>query len=766
MPFEKQLLDLAFEPMLAWQVGGGVTHWNAGCERLYGYTAQEAIGTPRDVVLGCRPLASEVLEFLSSKGHWSGECAHRFKDGLTRLVECRLQLLSADRTVLEVHRDITTKRQTAEALRRADARLGSFSALSSTWYWEQDENFRLTLVSDNIVQQIGSKVAYQIGRTLWDQPSIDAGDAAWQDHRARLERHEPFRNFEYRTTDDHRGATWILISGDPVFEADGRFTGYRGTGRNITQRKRSEDLLSKSNERLEVEVLQRTRQLEAMYDAAINAILTIDPRGIIQSINAATTRLLGYAREDLIGSNIRMIMPEPYAGHHDGYLEAYLATGKKKIIGIGREVLARRKDGTTFPIHLSVSEFEVNDKHYFTGIITDLTDRREAELALRNTEHQLAQAQKMEAVGQLTGGLAHDFNNLLTVISGNLELLDMRIEGEPERDLIRRADEAARMGARLTGRLLTFSSRRALQPTLVNLNDTTVGMTELLRRTLGESISVTSELAPDLWNTRVDASEIENAILNLAINARDAMPTGGRILIETANITFGEGDPGQSQTAPPGEYVKLSVSDNGSGMPPEVVARAFEPFFTTKDPGRGTGLGLSTIYGFIRQSNGRAAIYSEVGRGTSVNLYLPRDTSSIVPRSLAKETDAAPTRTGETILVVEDNEQVRQLTVNRLDALGYVILVAEDGPSALRILEQHPGIDLVFSDVVMPGGLSGFDVLRWTKRNRPGVKVLLTSGFAPEMANNGEAIDPDTTLLHKPYTLADLARAIREAFRS
>ena len=268
-----------------------------------------------------------------------------------------------------------------------------------------------------------------------------------------------------------------------------------------------------------------------------------------------------------------------------------------------------------------------------------------------------------------------------------------------------------------------------------------------------------------MWHTSVDASEIENAILNLAINARDAMPNGGRILIETANITFDKDDPGQSQTAPPGEYVKLSVTDNGSGMPPEVVARAFEPFFTTKDPGRGTGLGLSTIYGFIRQSNGRAAIYSEVDRGTTVNLYLPRDSSNSFMRSPVKEPDAAPTRTGETILLVEDNEQVRHLTVQRLGALGYDILVAEDGPSALRILAQNAEINLVFSDVVMPGGLSGFDVLRWTKQNRPEVKVLLTSGFAPEMANNGEAIDPDTTLLHKPYTIAELGRAIREVFR-
>ncbi len=547
-------------------------------------------------------------------------------------------------------------------------------------------------------------------------------------------------------------------------------SGYLAPCFDITERKQAEqtlkqadDVLARNNARLEAEVTERTRQLGAMYDAAVNAILTIDPKGAIQSINSATTRLLGYSREELIGQNVRVIMPAPYASQHDGYLKSYLETSRKKIIGIGREVTAQRKDGTTFPIHLSVSEFETNGRRYFTGIITDLTDRKAAEMALQETERQLAQAQKMEAVGQLTGGLAHDFNNLLTVITGNLELLDMRLDGAEERDLVRRADEAARMGARLTGRLLTFSRRRSLQPTVLNLNDTTVGMTELLRRSLGETVSVITELAPDLWNTRLDASEIENAILNLAINARDAMPAGGRILIETSNETLAQHDLTRIPDLVPGDYVKLSVSDNGSGMPPEVVARAFEPFFTTKETGRGTGLGLSTIYGFVKQSGGHATISSEVGRGTIVSLYLPKDASRVQDVSKSARPADAPAPIGETVLVVEDNEQVRQVTVKRLDALGYNILIADSGPAAVAILQRPSQVDLVFSDVVMPGGMSGFDVARWVKANRPETRVLLTSGFAPEMAKSAEPAGVDTALLRKPYTQAELARAIREA---
>jgi PAS domain S-box-containing protein len=564
---------------------------------------------------------------------------------------------------------------------------------------------------------------------------------------------------------------WVAVRGQTTF-SQGHADRMIGTVRDITARKSAKQRLRASEEQLllskaalEAQIIERTHQLEAMHDAAVNAILTIDPGGFIQSINAATTHLLGYVREELLGQNVRMIMPEPYAREHDGYLKSYLTTGAKKIIGIGREVTARRKDGSTFPIHLSVSEFEANGKRFFTGIITDLSERTAAELALRETERQLAQAQKMEAVGQLTGGLAHDFNNLLTVITGNLELLDMRLENEADRDLVRRADEAARMGARLTGRLLTFSRRRALQPTIVNLNDTTVGMTELLRRSLGESITVTSELAPDLWTTHVDAGEIENAILNLAINARDAMPNGGRILIETSNAALPQDDLLHASEAIPGDYVKLTVSDQGTGMTPQVVARAFEPFFTTKEAGRGTGLGLSTIYGFVRQSGGHANITSEVGKGTAVSLYLPRDTSAAAPETRPASTPAITSGVGETVLVVEDNEQVRDLTVRRLQALGYVILVTGNGPSAIALLEQRTDIDLVFSDVVMPGGLSGFDVVAWIKQHRPHVRVLLTSGFAPEMADGGAAVAADIQLLRKPYKHTDLARAVREALR-
>ena len=397
------------------------------------------------------------------------------------------------------------------------------------------------------------------------------------------------------------------------------------------------------------------------------------------------------------------------------------------------------------------------------GVALDITDRKRLDELAR--QQALVQSQKMEAVGQLTGGLAHDFNNLLTVIIGNLELLDMKLEDPASRDLIRRADEAARMGARLTGRLLTFSRKRRLQPTVLSLNETIVNMMELLDRSLGEIVKVNSQLAFGLWLTRVDASEIENAVLNLAINARDAMPSGGTILIETSNVTLAASDIVQSEDTTPGDYVKLAISDTGTGMSPEVAARAFEPFFSTKEPGRGTGLGLSTIYGFVKQSGGFAAIYSELGKGTVVNLYLPRDQSGaqIQPASALVGETVRPV--DETILVVEDNAQLRDLAVRRLEPLGYKLATAASGPAAIAYLDKGQPVDLVFTDVVMPGGMSGLDLMRWLNEHRPDVRVLLTSGFAAELVSETAGAGVDAPLLRKPYTQAELAAAVRETLR-
>jgi nitrogen-specific signal transduction histidine kinase/CheY-like chemotaxis protein len=412
-----------------------------------------------------------------------------------------------------------------------------------------------------------------------------------------------------------------------------------------------------------------------------------------------------------------------------------------------------------------VSEFFAADKQYFTGIIHDLSDRKHIEEALRESERRLAQAQKMEAVGQLTGGIAHDFNNLLTIITGNLELVEEQLEREDLRKLVEKAQEAAALGAQLTDQLLTFARRRAQDVRTIQLNELLLSVTEMLRRTLGDHVSLSSSLSPELWETEADASLFQSAIVNLAVNARDAMPKGGRLIIETRNTSLDAGQLGSEIDVAPGPYVHLSISDTGAGMTPEVRERAFEPFFTTKEKGRGTGLGLAMVYGFVKQSNGHITIYSEPGLGTTFNIYLPRTTKGGAADLAPGAEDAGSLVALGVVLVVEDDPGVRELTVARLKAIGYGVLEAADGRKATEVLKGPERVDLVITDLVMPGGLSGRDVARLARETRPGIKVLLTSGYAEDMMVDDRPGLAPLKILRKPYRQADLAAALRELFQ-
>jgi PAS domain S-box-containing protein len=507
----------------------------------------------------------------------------------------------------------------------------------------------------------------------------------------------------------------------------------------------------------------RMAKLEAILNTAVAAIVTIDSDGIIDSVNPATTAMFGYTAEEMLGRNVKMLMPEPYAAGHDGYLANYLRTGSKKIIGIGREVTARRKDGTTFPMHLAVSEFEANGQRHFAGIITDRSARKAAQDALKESERRLAQAQKMEAVGQLAGGIAHDFNNLLTVIVGNLELMELRATDEQLLALLRRIQAAAGSGADLTQRLLGFSRQLPLVPQKVNMNAVVVHTSELLRRSLGEHIALSTGLGPDLWIVEADPTQIESALTNLAINARDAMPNGGRLLIETRNVTFDAEQAAAGLDLKPGDYVAMAVSDTGAGIPPEIRDRVFEPFFTTKPKGRGTGLGLAMIYGFTKQSGGHVTLYSEVGHGTTVTLYLPRfaGSASLTPATLAPPLRQATA--GGVILLVEDDVAVRQLNALRLKHLGYQVVEAGTGAQALDLIKDGLRPDLVFSDIIMPGGVSGRDLIEQASTIAPSLRFLLTSGYSDEMVRPDGRPALAHRVLQKPYRMAELAAAVQEA---
>jgi len=383
-------------------------------------------------------------------------------------------------------------------------------------------------------------------------------------------------------------------------------------------------------------------------------------------------------------------------------------------------------------------------------------------------EEALRQSQKMEAIGQLTGGVAHDFNNLLQVILGNLERLGRRLPGGGataggELRLIEAASRAAGRAATLTQRLLAFSRRQPLAPKSLDLNRLVAGLLELLGRTLGEAIHVETVLAGGLWRVFADENQLENALLNLAVNARDAMLQGGRLTLETQNVRLDEAYARSQEDVRPGDYVLVSVSDSGVGMTKEVLARAFDPFFTTKDIGQGTGLGLSQVYGFVRQSGGHVRIDSAPGQGASVKLYLPRFFELEVVETVVADTRPVPHGSRhETILIVEDEDDVRSFTRDTLLELGYEVREAANGPAALRVLEDHPGLRLLFTDIGLPGGLNGRQLADEARRRWPDMRILLTTGYTRDAMVRQGRLEAGVELLVKPFTEADLARKIRE----
>jgi signal transduction histidine kinase len=384
--------------------------------------------------------------------------------------------------------------------------------------------------------------------------------------------------------------------------------------------------------------------------------------------------------------------------------------------------------------------------------------------ALEKKDEALRQAQKMEAVGQLSGGIAHDFNNLLQIIIGNLESVLRNLPKEPSR-LHRSAMSAmngARRAASLTQRLLAFSRRQPLDPKPLDVNILVNGMSELLHRTLGEMIKVETVRGAGLWRVEADPNELESAILNLALNSRDAMPDGGLLTIETANAHIDDGYAAAHPEVVPGQYVMMSVSDSGSGMDAQTIIQAFEPFYTTKPVGKGTGLGLSQVYGFVKQSRGHVKIYSELGQGTTIKIYLPRWEGELDPADL-KDDEAHPEGdNAETILVVEDDDEVRAYSVETLRELGYRVLEAPDGPSALHVLRHQPRVDLLFTDVVLPNGFSGAQVAAQAKAVIPGLKVLFTTGYARNAIIHHGRLDKGVQLITKPFSFSDLAAKVRD----
>ncbi len=517
-------------------------------------------------------------------------------------------------------RDLLVLQQAEEGVRQSEQRFRDYAETASDWFWETGPDHVFTYISERM-SAFGIDRAARIGKRRLEA-AIDYDDEPqkWREHMATLERHEPFRKFEYTCRDLAGRRRYISVNGRPVFAADGRFMGYRGTA-------------------------------------------------------------------------------------------------------------------------------------------TDLTKQREAEERLRQSE-------KMEAIGQLTGGVAHDFNNVLTVITGTIEIVQEGMADRPQLAAIAQLiDDAATRGAEITSQLLTFARRQPLEPREIDVNGLVTDTARLLKSILGEHIEIESRLADNAWSALADPSQLSAAIVNLAVNARDAMPGGGKLTLETANCVLDEVDASGDGEVKTGEFVMIAVTDTGQGIPADIRDRVFEPFFTTKGIGHGTGLGLSMVYGFAKQSGGTVGIDSEEGRGTAIKLYLPRSAGRAAMKPEPVHATGTP-RGHETILVVEDDALVRGYVIAQLGGLGYRTFVASDGAAALALVDQGTEFDLLFTDVIMPGGMNGRELAEAVLKRRGGVKVLYTSGYTDDAIVHEGHLDPGVALLKKPYRKSDLARKIREVLGS
>jgi PAS domain S-box-containing protein len=474
--------------------------------------------------------------------------------------------------------------------------------------------------------------------------------------------------------------------------------------------------------------------------------LVSDSVGNLIQVSPSVTAILGYRPDEMIGHNaIKFIHQEDLQStRHE------MRTARKGQLLRSFETRYVHKDGRTVTLNWMGAWSQAAQRHFFIG--RDLTEKRAAEAQFR-------QAQKMESIGQLTGGVAHDFNNILTVITGAIGIL----ADQPDLVTVTRLiDEAAERGAQLTKQLLAFARKQPLLPREIDVNGLLLEAAKLLRPTLGEQIEISPRLAADLWPALADPNQLSTAILNLALNARDAMPQGGKLMIETCNISLDDGYVGMNNDVAVGDYVMVAVSDTGSGIPAALLDKVFDPFFTTKEVGKGTGLGLSMVFGFVKQSGGHIKIYSEEGHGTTIKIYLPRSTGA--GQSAGEAAPQAEVERGdETVLVVEDDALVRKYVVTQVASLGYATLEAANAAEALSLIDDGADIDLLFTDVIMPGAMNGRQLVDEALTRRPSLKTLFTSGYTENAIIHHGRLDPGVLLLAKPYRKPELARMIRVA---
>jgi PAS domain S-box-containing protein len=545
----------------------------------------------------------------------------------------------------------------------------------------------------------------------------------------------------------HRGAAGrfhFIVNGRPLRGEAGEIQGAVMVYHDVTQNRKAEDALRESEQ-----------MARAIIDTALDAFIQIDGAGAITEWSPHAEAMFGWARDEVLEKNLASLIFA--SDHREEYQRGYrrfIDDAARGGPGHRFEIEAVRNDGALIEIEVAMTSLHRDSGTVTNAFMRDLTEKKAA-------EEQLRQAQKMDSIGQLTGGIAHDFNNMLTVITGTIDILAEAVAEQPQNAaIVRLISQAADRGAALTGHLLAFARKQPLQPHQTDVNAMLTDLKSLLQPTLGEHIEIESVLQNDIWPSFVDRGQLSSALVNLAVNARDAMPDGGKLTLETCNVTLDYNFVNRVGGIEPGNYVMIAVSDTGSGIPEAIRDKIFDPFFTTKETGKGTGLGLSMVYGFVKQSGGHITVYSDVGRGTTIRIYLPRaETEAAAWTSpTAAESSAAGS---ETILVVEDDPLLRSYVITQLTSLGYKTLTAANAAEALAIADTGAAFDLLFTDITMPGRMNGRQLAVEMARRRASLKVLLTSGYSAAVLDH--RLDPDVLLLAKPYRKSELASMIRLA---
>ena len=749
----------------------GFLEVNDAAVHTYGYSRSEFL---RMSILDIRPtedrarLAEQAARPSADLQVWAAPWRHRRKDGsvcLVRVSSHPLEFAGRPARLVTVQ-DVTEITNTADALRESREHYRFFIGRTAEGVWraaveppvpvdapEEEQvagcirHVRLVEVNDAMFRMYGCTEAKQLLGTQLSS-TFDLAD-----HRS-TEFFRAFVRSGYRTVElesyefDRLGAPHWFVNNLLGVVEDGRLTAIWGTQRDVTERRHQEEMVRAARD-----------HVTAMVEASPLPIVGVAPDGVVMTWNRAAETVFGWTAEEAVGQRLMCVPPDKQAEFDE--FRSHVVQGNSFT---ARETVSVRKDGTRIDVSISTAALHDADGRAIGLVATyvDISGRKRAEEALRHSQEQLRQAQKMEAVGRLAGGVAHDFNNLLSAILSYSEMVLADLPNpHPCRDDVEQIRQAGMRAAELTHQLLAFSRRQLLQPRTISLNTVVASVDRMLRRVIGEDIVLRTELAPDLGYTRADAGQLEQVLMNLAVNARDAMPGGGTLTLTTANAVVRETDTIGSPGLPAGRYVTLSVCDTGVGMTREVQERIFEPFFTTKGPGHGTGLGLSTVYGIVVQSGGHVFATSETGAGSTFTIYLPAHAADAEPAG-APAPPPAVRGGAETVLLVEDEDLVRQLTREILRRNGYCVLEACDGVAALATLRDHTGpIDLLLTDVVMPR-MSGRELVEQARPLRPEMRILYVSGYSEEAIARQGQLTEGIELLAKPFTPAALTAKIRQ----